>query len=101
MALFYDLAIEKGFKIPTPPERRGRALRDLIRKGQTPIALFINDAHDNVKTLIGLKRQSNRISLRNPRRFSSGPKSIVLLLLTLCVANWVRRTPAEHFAGCK
>ena len=36
MALFYDLAIEKDFKIPTQPERRERALRDLIRKRQRP-----------------------------------------------------------------
>jgi type II secretory pathway predicted ATPase ExeA len=57
MALFYDLAIEKDFKIPTQPERRERALRDLIRKRQRPIALFIDDAHDlHSKTLIGLKR---------------------------------------------
>src|SRR5207302_3631523 len=39
MALFYDLATEKDFKIPTQPERRERALRDLIRKRQKPIAL--------------------------------------------------------------
>jgi type II secretory pathway predicted ATPase ExeA len=32
MALFYDLATEKEFKIPTQPERRERALRDLIKK---------------------------------------------------------------------
>ena len=38
MALFYDLATEKDFKIPTPPERRERALRDLIKKRQKPIA---------------------------------------------------------------
>jgi type II secretory pathway predicted ATPase ExeA len=56
-ALFYDLAIEKDFKIPTQPERRERVLRDLIRKRQKPIALFIDDAHDlHAKTLVGLKR---------------------------------------------
>jgi type II secretory pathway predicted ATPase ExeA len=56
-ALFYDLATEKDFKIPTQPERRERVLRDLIRKRQKPIALFIDDAHDlHAKTLIGLKR---------------------------------------------
>jgi len=56
-ALFYDLAIEKDFKIPTQPEKRERALRDLIRKRQKPIALFIDDAHDlHAKTLVGLKR---------------------------------------------
>ena len=57
MALFYDLAIEKDFKIPMQPEKRERALRDLIKKRQKPIALFIDDAHDlHSKTLIGLKR---------------------------------------------
>jgi type II secretory pathway predicted ATPase ExeA len=56
-ALFYDLAIEKDFKIPTQPEKRERVLRDLIRKRQKPIALFIDDAHDlQAKTLVGLKR---------------------------------------------
>lgn len=56
-ALFYDLAIEKDFKIPTQPEKRERVLRDLIRKRQKPIALFIDDAHDlHAKTLVGLKR---------------------------------------------
>jgi type II secretory pathway predicted ATPase ExeA len=56
-ALFYDLATEKDFKIPTQPEKRERVLRDLIRKRQKPIALFIDDAHDlPAKTLVGLKR---------------------------------------------
>lgn len=57
VALFYDLAIEKDFKIPTQPEKRERALLDLIKKRSKPIALFIDDAHDlHGKTLIGLKR---------------------------------------------
>jgi type II secretory pathway predicted ATPase ExeA len=56
-ALFYDLATEKDFKIPTQPEKRERVLRDLIRKRNKPIALFIDDAHDlHAKTLVGLKR---------------------------------------------
>jgi type II secretory pathway predicted ATPase ExeA len=43
--------------LPTQAERPERALRDLIRKRQKPIALFIDDAHDlHSKTLIGLKR---------------------------------------------
>jgi len=73
MALFYDLAIEKEFKIPTQPERRERALRDLIRKRQKPIALFIDDAHDlHSKTLIGLKRLIEVV------RDSGGTLSVVL-----------------------
>ena len=55
--LSYHLATELDFKIPTQPERRELALRDLIKKRQKPIALFIDDAHDlHSKTLIGLKR---------------------------------------------
>ncbi len=73
MALFYDLATEKDFKIPTQPERRERALRDLIKKRQKPIALFIDDAHDlHSKTLIGLKRLIEVI------RDSGGMLSVVL-----------------------
>lgn len=57
LALFYDLAIEKDFKIPTQAERRERILQSLIKKRQKPIALFIDEAHDlHSKTLIGLKR---------------------------------------------
>jgi type II secretory pathway predicted ATPase ExeA len=57
MALFYDLATEKDFKIPAQPEKRERKLRDLIRKRNKPIALFIDEAHDlHSNTLVGLKR---------------------------------------------
>ncbi len=57
LALFYDLATEKDFKIPTQPEKRERILQSLIRKRQKPIALFVDEAHDlNSRTLIGLKR---------------------------------------------
>lgn len=57
LALFCDLAIEKDFKIPTQPEKRERKLRELIRRRQKPVALFIDEAHDlHSKTLVGLKR---------------------------------------------
>jgi type II secretory pathway predicted ATPase ExeA len=57
VALFADLATDKDVKIPTQPERRERALRDLVRRRQKPIALLIDDAHDlHPKTLLGLKR---------------------------------------------
>jgi DNA-binding transcriptional LysR family regulator len=39
-----------------------------------------------------------QFSLQMPRRFLSGPENIVLLLSTLYVANWLRRTSAKHFA---
>jgi type II secretory pathway predicted ATPase ExeA len=78
-ALFYDLAVERDFKgdkelkIPTQPERRERLLRDLIKKRQKSIALFIDDAHDlHPKTLVGLKRLLEMV------RDSSGTISIVL-----------------------
>lgn len=56
-ALFYDLAIDKQMRIPTQGEKRERDLRDLVKKGKQPVALFIDEAHDlNLHTLIGLKR---------------------------------------------
>ena len=57
MALFFDLATEKDGRMPTQPERRERALLELIKKRHKPIALFVDEAHDlHGKTLIGLKR---------------------------------------------
>ncbi len=56
-ALFYDLAQGKEIMIPKQGERRERELRELVKKGKRPIALFIDEAHDlNGNTLIGLKR---------------------------------------------
>ena len=72
-ALFYDLGTEKDFKIPTQPEKRERALRDLIRKRQKPVALFIGDAHDlHAKTLVALKRLIEAV------RDGGGTLSIIL-----------------------
>jgi type II secretory pathway predicted ATPase ExeA len=57
LALFYDLATEKDFVIPTQSEKRERALRELIRRRKKPVVLFIDEAHDlQRKTLVGLKR---------------------------------------------
>jgi type II secretory pathway predicted ATPase ExeA len=57
MALFYDLATEKDFKIPTQSERRERMLQALIKKRQKPVALFVDEAHSlHSNTLVGLKR---------------------------------------------
>lgn len=56
-ALFYDLATEKNFKIPTQHEVRDRQLKELVKRRSKPIALFIDEAHDlHHKTLVGLKR---------------------------------------------
>ncbi|WP_244887742.1 AAA family ATPase [Anabaena cylindrica] len=56
-ALFYDLATDKEIKIPALGEKRERELRDLIRKGKKPVALFVDEAHDlHYSTLTGLKR---------------------------------------------
>jgi type II secretory pathway predicted ATPase ExeA len=56
-ALFYDLSPDKQVRIPTQGERRERELRDLIKKGKRPVALFVDEAHDlHGHTLTGLKR---------------------------------------------
>jgi type II secretory pathway predicted ATPase ExeA len=50
-------SLEKDFKIPTPPERRERALRERVRKRHKPVVLLVDDAHTlHAKTLLGLKR---------------------------------------------
>lgn len=57
-ALFYDLSpLAKDARIPSHGERRERELRDLIRQGRKPVALFVDEAHDLPReTLKGLKR---------------------------------------------
>ncbi len=56
-ALFYDLSREKQVRIPTQIEKRERDLRELVKKGKRPVALFIDEAHDlNGNTLTELKR---------------------------------------------
>lgn len=56
-ALFYDLSPDKDVKIPGQGEKRERELRDLIKKGKKPVALFVDEAHDlHSTTLTGLKR---------------------------------------------
>lgn len=57
-ALFYDLSTDdKEIKIPSLGEKRERELRDLIKKGKKPVALFVDEAHDlHSSTLTGLKR---------------------------------------------
>jgi len=56
-ALFYDLSTEKQVKIPSQGERRIRELRDLVKKGKRPVALFVDEAHDlHGKTLTSIKR---------------------------------------------
>jgi type II secretory pathway predicted ATPase ExeA len=71
-ALFYDLSMEKSFKI-LPQERRERVLRELIKKRHKPVALFIDDAHKlNGNTLIALKRLTEVV------RQGKGTLSVVL-----------------------
>ncbi len=44
-------------KIPTAGEKRERELRELVKKGKKPVALFVDDAHDlHSSTLTELKR---------------------------------------------
>ncbi len=63
MALFFDLAIEKDFKIPTQTEKRERGLLALIKKRDKPVVLFVDEAHDlHSKTLVQLKRLVELIS---------------------------------------
>lgn len=72
-ALFFDLATEKDFKMPTQPEKRERGLLALIKKRGKPVVLFVDEAHDlHSKTLVQLKRLVELVS------GDSGKLSIVL-----------------------
>ena len=69
MALFFDLATEKDFRVLTHPEKRERSLLALIRKSGKTIILFVDEAHDLPgKTLIELKRLPECRGPRDTRR---------------------------------
>lgn len=56
-AHYYDRSQDKQVQIPKHSERRHRELQELVKKGNRPVALFIDEAHDlNGHTLIGHKR---------------------------------------------
>jgi len=68
LALFYDLATEKDGDLPIKPEKSERILIKLIQRYETPIVLFVDDAHDlNDNTLRGLKRIIERVHRRRGR----------------------------------
>jgi type II secretory pathway predicted ATPase ExeA len=57
IALFTDLATDKDGELPTRPEKRERALCELIKRRKKPVVLFIDEAHDLKRdTIVELKR---------------------------------------------
>ncbi len=72
-ALFYDLATEKDFKLPTQTEKRERKLITLIQKHRKLIALFVDEAHDlHYQTLVKLKRLIELV------RYNGGSLAVIL-----------------------
>lgn len=89
-ALFFDLSPEKEPWIPSQGERRERELRDLIRKGRKPVALFIDEAHDlHPKTLRGLKRLSEVVK-------DAGARLAIVLIGHPKLQNDLRRPTMEE-----
>ena len=73
-ALFYDLATEKDFKVPTQTEKRERKLITLIQKHQKLVTLFVDEAHDlSHQTLVQLKRLIELV------RLNGGTLTVVLV----------------------
>jgi type II secretory pathway predicted ATPase ExeA len=68
LALFYDLATDKDGDLPAKPEKSERALLNLMRRCDKPIALFVDDAHDlHSQTLRGLKQLIEKTRRRGTR----------------------------------
>jgi type II secretory pathway predicted ATPase ExeA len=68
LALFYDLATDKDGDLPAKPEKSERALLNLMRRCDKPIALFVDDAHDlHSQTLRGLKQLLEKTRRRGTR----------------------------------
>jgi type II secretory pathway predicted ATPase ExeA len=94
-ALFYDLSTEKDFKPPTQPETRERKLLELMQKRRSPVALFVDDAHDlHHRTLIGLKRLIELVRL-----YGSGGSLSIVLAGHPKLKNDLRRPSLEEIGG--
>lgn len=92
-ALFFDLAKDKNFKVPSQPEQRERKLLELIKKQDKPIALFIDEAHDLAsQTLISLKRIIELI-------YSNGGNLTVILAGHPKLGNDLRRPIMEEIGA--
>ncbi len=90
VALFFDLSPEEEPWIPSQGERRERELRNLIRKGRKPVALFVDEAHDlHPKTLRGLKRLSEVVK-------DAGARLAVVLIGHPKLQNDLRRPTMEE-----
>ena len=90
MALFFDLSPEEEPWIPSQGERRERELRNLIRKGRKPAALFVDEAHDlHPKTLRGLKRLSEVVK-------DAGARLAIVLIGHPKLQNDLRRPTMEE-----
>ena len=90
VALFFDLSPEEEPWIPSQGERRERELRNLIRKGRKPVALFVDEAHDlHPKTLRGLKRLSEVVK-------DAGARLAVVLIGHPRLQNDLRRPTMEE-----
>ena len=89
-ALLLDLSPEEEPWIPSQGERRERELRNLIRKGRKPAALFVDEAHDlHPKTLRGLKRLSEVVK-------DAGARLAVVLVGHPKLWNDLRRPTMER-----
>ena len=62
-ALFCDLRREKKSKIPSQPEQRERELRDLIGGKKNPVALFVDEAQELVKSVLAYDLNSTEAQL--------------------------------------
>jgi type II secretory pathway predicted ATPase ExeA len=93
LALAYDLAPDKEVKLPTPPEKRERALLELILKRERLIVLFVDDAHDlHSQTVLGLKRLIELVRRR-------GGRLSVVLAGHPKLKNDLRRPTLEEIGG--
>ena len=93
-ALFYDLATEKDFTIPTQAEKRERELVTLIRKHRKLVTLFVDEAHDlHHQTLVKLKRLIELVS-------QNGGALAIVLAGHPKLKNDLRRPSLEEIGAC-
>ena len=90
-ALYYDLSQDKQVQIPKQGERRERELQELVKKGQRPVALFIDEAHDlNGHTLLRrptMEEIGYRTDIFNLDGIAGSQRDYIHWLLGVCTGN--------------
>ena len=70
--VFQNVMQAQQVRIPTQGEKRERDLRELVRKNKRPVALFVDEAHAEIKALFSNALDPVRAATLRDRMLAAG-----------------------------